>query len=53
MNLQGFEDSDDAPDTKLKINKDFAKHYDKSRRSEELMKCKSDDEMIEILCVPD
>ena len=48
MNLQGFEDSDDAPDTKLKINKDFAKHYDKSRRSEELMKCKSDDEMNEI-----
>lgn len=40
MNLEGFEDSGDVPAPKFKINKEFAKHYDKSRRSEELMKCK-------------
>ena len=38
MQLSGFTE-DDQPDIKLKVNKQFAKHYDKSRRSEELMKC--------------
>lgn len=40
MNLSGSEEEEEQTLT-LKVNKQFAKHYEKSRRSEELMKCKS------------
>ncbi|XP_067946404.1 protein KRI1 homolog [Watersipora subatra] len=40
LRLSGFED-DNHPEIRLEVNKVFAKHYDKSRRSEELMKLKS------------